>query len=135
MTNPVGRPLAFKTPEELEIKIEQYFLDCKEDKRPYTMGGLAVALGVDRKTIINYSNKDEYFHTIKKAREIVESYAEEQLYRNGGQVAGIIFNLKNNFDWKDKTEQDVTTKGEPVTGFLYNKPKTQDDTTSDQSTT
>ena len=29
----------------------------------------------------------------------------------GGTATGAIFNLKNNFDWKDKTEQSVEISG------------------------
>jgi hypothetical protein len=47
----------------------------------------------------------EFSNTIKKAKQIIEKYNAEQLYRKE-QVTGIIFNLKNNFDWKDKSEVD-----------------------------
>jgi len=68
------------------------------------MAGLARHLDVDRKTIINYGNKEDYFHTIKRARARVEEFLEQRLY--GNTVTGVIFNLKNNFDWKDKQEID-----------------------------
>ena len=104
-----GRPLAFNSVEELEEKIEAYFSseDCyliqgEETIYAPTMSGLAMYLNVDRKTIVNYSNKEEYFHTIKKARARIESHLEKKLY--GNNVTGLIFNLKNNFDWKDKSE-------------------------------
>ena len=99
----MSRPPLFDSVETLEDAIEGYFKDCEKDSKPLTMSGLAVALEVDRKTILNYSNKEEFFPTIKKARDKVEAFAEEQLYRSG-QVTGVIFNLKNNFDWKDKHE-------------------------------
>ncbi len=105
--------MAFKTVEELEEKVESFFTsedafiinykDGEEDKifAP-TMAGLALHLGVDRRTIVNYSNKEEYFPTIRKARARIESHLEKKLY--GNNVTGLIFNLKNNFDWKDKSE-------------------------------
>ena len=49
-----GRPLKYKTAEELDKAIEQYYADCQKQMRPYTMSGLAVALGIDRKTLLNY---------------------------------------------------------------------------------
>ena len=108
-----GQPLKFKTVEELEEKVESFFTSDEayiinfkdgDEDRIYapTMSGLALHLNVDRKTITNYSNKDEYFPTIRKARARIESHLEKKLY--GNNVTGLIFNLKNNFDWKDKSE-------------------------------
>lgn len=99
----VGRPKAFKSVEEVEEKINAYFNYCEEKEKPYTMSGLAYYLGIDRKTLLNYSKNEEYFHTIKKARDKVQMQLEECLYRLGNN-SGVIFNLKNNFDWKDKIE-------------------------------
>lgn len=97
--NSVGRPPKFKSPEELQEKIDAYFLRCDEKELPYTVCGLALALDCDRKTLINYDKKEEYFHTIKKAKLKIEEYAEMRLYSNN--VAGVIFNLKNNFNWNE----------------------------------
>lgn len=78
--------------------------------KPFTISGLAVALNTSRQTLINYQNKDKYFDTIKKAKDICEAFAEENLYKGGGQVAGIIFSLKNGYEgWKD--ESTTTLKG------------------------
>ena len=104
--HPGGRPLKFETPEELENAVNQYFAECEVKEKPKTMSGLALALEIDRKTLVNYSNKDEYFHTIKKARQIVEQQNEEMLVSGKGNATGIIFNMKNNFGWVDKTEQE-----------------------------
>lgn len=115
----MGRPLVFKTVEDLEQAIELYFetdayieIGGEEKAKMYapTMSGLALSLGVDRKTITNYANKDDFFPTIKKARTRVEVALEQRLY--GNNVTGVIFNLKNNFDWCDKQEikQETTHK-------------------------
>lgn len=107
----VGRPLAFETVEQLERAVDLYFetdafieIGGETPTKMYapTMSGLALSLGVDRKTITNYANKDEFFPAIKKARSRVEVALEQRLY--GNNVTGVIFNLKNNFDWCDKNE-------------------------------
>jgi len=104
--NQRGRPLSFKTPEELENAVNQYFAECEVKEKPKTMSGLALALGIDRRTLVNYSDKEDYFPTIKRARQIVEQQNEEMLVSGKGNATGIIFNMKNNFGWVDKTEQE-----------------------------
>ena len=101
------KPLKFKTEKILKTKIEKYFKDCEKSGRPLTITGLALALDTNRQTLINYEKKDGYFDTVKKAKLMCENYAEEFLY-NGKNVVGAIFNLKNNYNWKDT----ATIKGE-----------------------
>ena len=43
-----GRPLKFKTPEELEKRIEEYFEYAKENKEVPTVSGLAWYLDTNR---------------------------------------------------------------------------------------
>jgi len=104
---PAGRPMKFKSVKALQDAIDDYFDNCIAEKRPYTMSGLAYAIGVSRVTLLNYKRTEGYekfFSTIKKAKARVENHVEEILL-NGRATAGAIFNLKNNFDdWKDKTE-------------------------------
>lgn len=72
-----------------------------------TISWLAVALDTSRRTLVNYEDKKEYFHTIKKAKQFIESIVEEWALNGTFNPTSSIFNLKNNFDWKDKTEQDT----------------------------
>jgi hypothetical protein len=121
--------LKFKTAKELEAAIEEYFAWCdnrvrsvyiKEagdnvpisDPAPYTMSGLAYALGIDRRTLLDYSKRESFFPLVKAARQKVENDVETRLMEGKNQ-AGAIFNLKNNFAWVDKTEQDVRVKELP----------------------
>lgn len=122
-----GRPPAFKTPEEMQAKIDAYFAKCDSrvstrfDKdgepintlnpEPYTMSGLALALGVDRETILNYAEKDDFFGTVKAARIKVQADVERRLMETSNQT-GAIFSLKNNFGWVDKQEHAVDARVE-----------------------
>jgi hypothetical protein len=99
-----GRPLKFNSAEEMQTAINQYFAKCDAEDRPYTVSGLAVALDTNRQTLINYEDKDEFFDTIKKAKAKIEAYNEEMLYNKNIPTTGVIFNLKNNYGWKDKQE-------------------------------
>lgn len=132
--HPGGRPPLYTSSEELEKLIREYFDHCDNrvrqvysakmdgvveilDPAPYTMSGLAVFLGMDRKSLLNYSKKDEFFLTIKNARDRVEADVEERMNDKQTFTPGLIFNAKNNFDWKDKSETDVTSKGETINPY------------------
>ena len=95
----MSRPLKFKTPKELKSKIDAYFaqFDNPADKR-ITITGLALALGTSRETLCNYEKKDEFFDTIKEAKNRVALSYELTLRERGN--AGDIFGLKN-MGWKD----------------------------------
>ena len=80
----------------MEEKIDEYFIECERTGEPYTITGLALALDLDRRSIVNYSDKDEFFPTIKKARLKIENYLEKRLIKDNS-CTGIIFNLKNNY--------------------------------------
>ena len=112
-----GRPLKFKTVAELKKKVEAYFRNCNNRKRKvvlktclivytadpgiYTITGLALALGTNRETLLNYEKRDDFFDTVKNAKERVHNYVEESLF-TPRIATGVIFNLKNNFGREDR---------------------------------
>jgi hypothetical protein len=121
-----GRPPLFTDVESLEKAINEYFDYCDNriqqvyskkqeavieiiNPEPYTMAGLAYYLHMDRTTLLNYKkrtddNGQEFFSAIKSARDRVAMDVERRLME--GQATGAIFNLKNNFGYVDKTEQE-----------------------------
>ena len=108
-----GQPMKYKTVKDLQEAVDNYFdvdafVEDGEGNRTFlpTMAVLALSLDLDRRTIVNYSHNEEYFPTIRKAKARIEAFIETRLY--GNNVTGCIFNLKNNFDWKDK--QEIETK-------------------------
>lgn len=104
----VGRPPKYKTPEEMQAVIDDYFsgdawveIDGKAMCIP-TVEGLAYTLGLSRQGLNEYSGKDEFSDTVKRAKQRIAIALEQKLWSNN--VTGAIFNLKNNFGWKDKQE-------------------------------
>lgn len=112
-----GQPAFYKTPEELQKKIDLYFKDCDEKKVNYTVPGLAVFLGfASRFSIIDYKGRPKFSHTIKKALATIEQQRVEKLLNGENVAAGAIFDLKNNFGYKDKQEIEHAGKdGGPIT--------------------
>ena len=105
----IGRPRKYETVEELDEVISAYFAECLENDLHPTVTGLAFALDLDRRSLNNYQGREEFFPTIKRAKNAVETYIEQTLM-GGKATAGAIFNLKNNFGWIDERVQE--NKGE-----------------------
>lgn len=111
-SKPVGRPLKFGSVEELQLKIDQYFEDTLKEE--WTWTGLALYLDTSRETLREYKERPEFVDSLKKALLRVENGYEIDLKKHGR--SGSIFALKN-FDWKDKTETDITTGGDKLEGY------------------
>lgn len=105
-----GRPAKYKTVDDMKALIIEYFNRQQQEGRPLTVTGLAKSLGMTRQMLIDYSNKDEFADTIKEAKMTIEEFSEETLYTARNPV-GAIFNLKNNWGWKDKHEVDNNLSG------------------------
>ncbi|MBS4200287.1 hypothetical protein KHA93_11660 [Bacillus sp. FJAT-49732] len=125
MKNNIGRPLKFESAAELDEMIRAYFDSCDSrteihftksgepievpNPRPYTISGLAYYLGTNRQTLLNYEQRDEFIDTIRAAKAKIEMFVEESLWKP--KIAtGVMFNLKNNFGWEDKSS--IETSGE-----------------------
>ncbi|MEA9985649.1 terminase small subunit [Subtercola sp. RTI3] len=139
----MGRPLLFKNSAELQVAINSYFDDCDPhieermvkvgtalkgnatfalrevmtEQKPYLMSGLAYHLKVDRKTLLNYGKREDFFLPIQDAKARLEAYTEGQLYTSAAN--GAKFSLNNNFDqWVERSAIDHTTKDKPITALV-----------------
>jgi hypothetical protein len=108
---PAGRPPKYKTPEEMQTVIDEYFakdafVEIGGEKyfRP-AISGIALALGMSRQALLDYEKKGEFLDTIRTAKLRVEHALEQNLH--GGAVTGSIFNLKTNFGWKDNPDKTI----------------------------
>jgi hypothetical protein len=122
-----GRPPLFKTPEDLQEKIDAYFdggcnmrevallTGVVQVKTP-TITGLAYYLGFEsRQSFYDYGEKPEFSYTIKRARLRLEMMYEEKL--DDAKPTGAIFALKN-LGWTDKIENTHSINLiEPITGI------------------
>jgi len=121
MSENKGRPRKYKTPEEMQVAIDEYFDKCVptpmtykdengEDKQvfdrngipvfklnPPTHEGLALHLGfASRQSLYDYEGYDkEYSYTIKRARTIITKIIAEGGLEGNIPAAVSIFHLKN----------------------------------------
>ena len=89
------------------------------NQKHYSITGLANFLETSRATLVDYEERDEFFNTIKGAKDKVEEYWEGLLI--GSNATGPIFNLKNNYGWKDQTQQDIKHSGD--VSFINDVPR------------
>lgn len=121
-----GHPLKWKTPEELQQKIDEYFAACDVKGEPYTICGLALALGTTRETLLEYEKSVSgrrvvYADIVKKAKLRCQHYAELQLFK-AKNPAGVIFNLKNNYGWRDTQAFEHTGPDGGALKIIIEKP-------------
>jgi len=112
------KPLLFKTVEELDTKIREFIDYCDTKAKPMTLERLSVFLDCETDTIRNYEKKDAYFGTIKKIRKLILADKVERLNDRTTFTPWIVFDLKNNHDWKDKIETDNTNHNNDITEHL-----------------
>lgn len=110
MAHAGGRPLKFKSVEELQVKIDAYFDECDKTGDIYSVVGLALALDTDRITLIRYEERDEFSNTIKRAKQKIENQMVNRALIGVYNPTVSIFLMKNNFNYVDRTEQEVVVK-------------------------
>jgi hypothetical protein len=111
MTNPTNKVRKFETPAEIHLYAEEYFAKQNDTQKPFTLPGLARALGFARRdTLRDYRTDERYkqFHDAMSAVCLrVEEWTAEKLYDKGSNVAGSIFALKNQ-GWADDKDKKST---------------------------
>lgn len=117
----LGRPLVFKTTEALQKAVDDYFngLITKDEKGKVistvtaTVAGLALALDIETRTLVNYEKKEKFFPIIRRAKQRIEVVNEIALHKPGS--SGAAFNLKVNFGWVDVNRVDHTSSDGSMT--------------------
>jgi len=112
----MSRPPIYDDPKALQSKAEEYFdsllahnddgsVNTLRSTAP-TITGLCLYLGFcSRQSFYDYGVKKEFSYTIKRLHMMIELAYEQCL--KSGQVAGVIFALKN-LGWSDKQEIEQT---------------------------
>lgn len=103
-----------KDVEAIERRIAEYITICTEDDARPTVEGLALALGINRRTLWKYAYSNDFKvsdvirDTLKKAYDFLNVYMVDLMYSNKINSINGIFLMKNNFDYKDKSEVVLT---------------------------
>lgn len=115
-----GRPPHYKTAEELEKKVIEYFDKCVEDKEMPTVTAMALFLGFSSLTsFYDYSHRaEEFSNVIKRARLCVAVGYEKNLdsFKYGGAIFALTNIDKDN--WKNAKSTDITSGGEKINNSI-----------------
>ena len=110
-----------KDPEAVRERLAEYFKIYGEADLKPTVAGMAMCLGINRRTLWAIANDqpsggngykmvlpEETTHLVKKAYEMLEMSMEA--YANSGKINPVmaIFMLKNHWNYADKTEYVLT---------------------------
>lgn len=103
-----GRKRLIKSPAEMQERAEQYFIECEEQGKSPNIAGLTLFLGFSHRTQIAqyYNDFPEYKEVIDYIKTYMESIQLENLENKEKATAGIIFNLKCNFGYNDRQQEE-----------------------------
>jgi hypothetical protein len=118
--NTLANTLVFTSAEELRKKIDDYFEDCEAKHKIPTVTWLAVYLGTNRRTLLNYRNeiqstlpeeiRHNISHELSRAMARLEAYSEDRLY-DRDMANGAKFSLINNYGWADRQDIGLDSSG------------------------
>jgi hypothetical protein len=106
----------FNSVDEMQVLIEQYFIDCTEFKLRPTVRGLAIALGTVYETLNGWERgeRDAQLGSscsaiIKKAKQLIAEYDEVMAIEGYDNPILFMFRAKNYYGMKDSQEINVSS--------------------------
>ena len=119
-----------KNPDAVRERLSEYFRIYGEADLKPTVAGMAMCLGINRRTLWSIANDqpsggngykmilpEETTDLVKKAYEILETSMEN--YANTGKINPVmaIFMMKNHFGYQDKTEYVLTPNQQQASDY------------------
>lgn len=128
--NKGGRPRVFKTPEEMQVLLDEYF-EIKSghtrkmvlkngaivevpDPEPVSIAGICAYLGITYDTLSEYQKLDGFSVSITQAKLICEEFAVNMCFKGKNKAD---FVLQNNFGWRNRSTSE--NKTENTTKIVY----------------
>ncbi len=118
MTHAGGRPLNFATPNDLETVFLEWRSTFdrggdRENEYP-DVEGFCDYINSYRNMLNEYESKEEFSGTIKRIKNWIYFKKKQAAAANKMPVALFIFDAVNNAGYSNKTETDITSKGEQI---------------------
>ena len=103
----MGRPRLYSDPDVFAERAQEYFDTLPAEKMP-TLSGICLFMGFsDKESFSTYETYGaDFSRTVKLAKLRIEDDRNQRL--SLPSCTGVIFDLKNNHGWKDKTETEFS---------------------------
>lgn len=108
----------------VERACKDYFTLCEENRMRPSVSGLALALGVNRSILLKWLNGEITIQTADVIMEyfsLIEIFDETALKDNKTNPVAGLFNMKNNFGYKDEVEHHIIEDKKPTNKELEEK--------------
>ena len=100
-----GRPATYNSPEELQTKIDEFFIWCEQNDKIPLQGELVIFLGFEcRASLTDYQKKPEFTYIIKNAKQRCENALNMLALQNKVNARIAQLNLSTNYGYNEKTE-------------------------------
>lgn len=108
----VGRPPKYKSPEEMQVKIDEFLKYCKDNNKPKTVEMLLWHLGLTHHGFYDYLVKPEFSQLLRQIRMLIKADMVENALTGQTSTAFSMFLLKNFKDEKGEHEYREKPKDE-----------------------
>lgn len=103
--------------DSIERACKEYFELCETDGVPPTIAGLSRALSVTRDTLMKWLHGEISIKTADVIMEyfsLIEIFDETALKNNKTNAVAGLFNMKNNYGYKDEVEHKIVDERKPT---------------------
>ena len=110
--------------EGVKKTCEAYFDICESERVRPTVSGLALALGVNRAILMKWLNGEISIQTADVIMEyfsLIEIFDETALKDNKTNAVAGLFNMKNNYGYKDEVEHRIVEDKKPTNKEIEEK--------------
>ena len=106
-----GRPAKFTTPDELELRWDEYQKDCKDNDKYMSKDGFCLYIGIYRGFYHEYGKKEIFSNILGKIEKVCRNELVERAMKNeyNATIAKLI--LSANYGLSEKKESLLTVEG------------------------
>lgn len=111
-------------PQGVQRACEEYFELCEKDGIKPAISGLASALGTNRETLMKWLRGEISIQTADVIMEyfsMIEIFDETALKDNKTNAVAGLFNMKNNYNYKEEVEHHVIEDKKPTNKEIEDK--------------